>query len=360
MADAGPLVEHLNQIIDPTIGRPLGQLDIIGDAKLKRGSATIELRFPIPGPPEKRLVEAVTEGVRSFEGVRSVRIDADLMDDATATAVMGRLLGSVRKVGGPGSRTQVIAVSSGKGGVGKSSLTANLAVTLAARGKQVGIIDADVWGFSIPKMLGATDPPPILAETIIPPIAYGVKVMSMDFFIEPDQAVVWRGPMLHKALDQFLSDVFWDDPEYLLIDMPPGTGDIAISISQYLPRARQLLITTPQITAQRVAKRAALMAAKVDQEVLGVVENMSWFVGDDGKRYEIFGSGGGAALAAELGVDLLGQIPLTPAMREGADEGVPASIAAAGSDAAAALEKLADELEARKPRIRTHPDLVIG
>ncbi len=360
MADAGPLIDHLNLIVDPTIGRPIGELDVIKGATLKRGTATIDLRFPIPGEPHERLIDAVTDGVRTFEGVRSVTIDADLMDDETATSVMDRLQASVRKVGGQGSRTQVIAVSSGKGGVGKSSLTVNLAVALAKRGRQVGILDADVWGFSIPKMLGSSDAPPVLAGAIIPPILHGVKVISMDFFIPSDQAVIWRGPMLHKALDQFLSDVFWDDPDYLLIDMPPGTGDIAISISQYIPKARQLLVTTPQPTAQRVAKRAALMAAKVNQEVIGVVENMSWFTGDDGTRYQIFGEGGGADLADEIDVDLLAQIPLVPAMREGADNGLPVSVVAPGSDAAMAFEALADEVETRKPRIRTHPDLVIG
>ena len=349
MADTGPLVEHLNSVIDPTIGRPISELGVIRGAELKRGAATIDLVFPIPGEPHERLIKAVTERVRTFAGVRSVTIDADLMDDETAAAVMGRLNDSVRKVGGQGSRTQVIAVSSGKGGVGKSSLTTNLAVTLAGRGRRIGIIDADVWGFSIPKMLGAEETPPVLGGTIIPPIAYGVKLISMDFFIAPDQAVIWRGPMLHKALDQFLSDVFWDDPDYLLIDMPPGTGDIALSISQYLPKARQ-----------RVAKRAALMAAKVDQDVIGVVENMSWFTGDDGTRYHLFGEGGGASLAEEIGVDLLCQIPLIPAMREGADDGLPISIVAPDSDAALAFETLADEVEERKPRIRTHPDLVIG
>ncbi|HDH03163.1 MAG TPA: ATP-binding protein [Actinobacteria bacterium] len=360
MADSGPLVDHLNLIVEPTIGRPLGELDIIGGATLKRGAATIDVRFPVPGEPHEHLIEAVTVGVRAFEGVRSVTIDAHLMDDEAASAVMERLQASIRKVGGQGSRTQVIAVSSGKGGVGKSSLTVNLAVALANRGRQVGILDADVWGFSIPGMLGSSQTPPVFAGAIIPPILHGVKVISMDFFIPSDQAVIWRGPMLHKALDQFLSDVFWDDPDFLLIDMPPGTGDIAISISQYLPKARQLLVTTPQPTAQRVAKRAALMAAKVNQDVIGVVENMSWFTADDGTRYYLFGEGGGADLADDLNVDLLAQIPLVPAMREGADEGLPVSIVAPGSDAALAFELLADEIEARKPRIRTHPDLVIG
>jgi ATP-binding protein involved in chromosome partitioning len=183
--------------------------------------------------------------------------------------------------------------------------------------------------------------------------------MSMDYFVPDDKAVIWRGPMLHKAIEQFLTDVFWDSPDYLIVDMPPGTGDIAISMAQFLPRAQVLVVTTPQPTAQRVARRAALMAAQVDQEVIGIVENMTWFTGDDGKRYELFGAGGGAALAAELGVPLMTQIPLLPAMREGADQGRPLAVAAPGSEAAAAFTTLAEAVEAARPRVRSHPDLVI-
>jgi len=181
----------------------------------------------------------------------------------------------------------------------------------------------------------------------------------MDFFVKPDQAVIWRGPMLHKAMEQFLADVHWDDPDYLLIDMPPGTGDIAISMSQFLPRAQAIVVTTPQPTAQRVAKRAGLMAEKVNQEILGVVENMSWFTGDDAKRYAIFGEGGGAELAEDLGVPMLAQIPLVPALREGADRGLPVTIADPDGEAADAFERLADEVESRKPRLRSHPELIV-
>jgi ATP-binding protein involved in chromosome partitioning len=183
--------------------------------------------------------------------------------------------------------------------------------------------------------------------------------MSMDYFVPEDKAVVWRGPMLHKAIEQFLTDVFWDSPDYLLVDMPPGTGDIAISMNQFLPRAQVLLVTTPQPTAQRVARRAALMADTVNQEVMGVVENMSWFTADDGKRYLLFGEGGGAALAQEIDVPLLGQIPFLTAMREGADHGLPVQVAAPGSEAALAFEAVADQVERRKPRVRSHPQLVI-
>ena len=208
-------------------------------------------------------------------------------------------------------------------------------------------------------MFGANHPPVVIDESIIPPVAHGVKVMSMDFFVGEDKAVVWRGPMLHKAIEQFLKDVFWDDPDFILVDMPPGTGDVSISLSQFLPRAQVVVVTTPQPTAQRVARRAALMAREVDQEVIGVVENMSWFTGDDGKRYEIFGAGGGQSLADDLGVDLLASIPLLPAMRQGADVGEPVSVAAPGSEVERAFVQLAEAVVARRPRIRTHPDLVI-
>jgi ATP-binding protein involved in chromosome partitioning len=253
----------------------------------------------------------------------------------------------------------VITVASGKGGVGKSSVTANTAVALRRAGHDVGVIDADVWGYSIPKMLGVEHPPMALGGLIVPPSAHGVRAISMDYFVPTDEAVIWRGPMLHKALEQFLGDVWWDEPEFVLVDMPPGTGDVAISISQFLPRAQALLVTTPQPTAQRVAKRAAAMAEKVDQEVLGVVENMSWFTGDDGKRYEIFGSGGGAALAEELDVPLMGKVPLVPAMRDGADRGEPVALAAPDSEAAAAFDEIAAAIVSTRPRVRTHPDLVI-
>jgi ATP-binding protein involved in chromosome partitioning len=221
------------------------------------------------------------------------------------------------------------------------------------------VIDADIWGFSIPRMLGIDHPPVVIEQTIIPPVAHGVKAMSMDYFVGDDQAVIWRGPMLHKAIEQFLQDVFWDTPDFLLIDTPPGTGDVSISLQQLIPRAQVLLVTTPQPTAQRVARRAGLMAEKMNQEVIGVVENMAWFTGDDGKRYALFGEGGGQLLADEQEVPLMAQIPLLPAMRVGADEGIPVTLAAPGSEATEAFDTLAEAVVSRKPRVRTHPDLVI-
>ena len=317
--------------------------------------ATIAL--PVPNYP---YLDELRRRIAESAGDR-VAIETTVMDDDARTGMMTRLRDSAGpRVGQTGSPTRVIAVSSGKGGVGKSSVTTNLAIALSRLGKTVGVIDADIWGFSIPKMLGITEGPVVIDQSIIPPTSFGIKAMSMDYFVPEDKAVVWRGPMLHKAIEQFLTDVFWDSPDYLIVDMPPGTGDIAISMSQFLPRAQVLLVTTPQPTAQRVARRAALMADTVNQEVIGVVENMSWFTGDDGRRYEIFGRGGGQVLADEVGVPLFGQVPLLPAMREGADVGLPVALAAPGSEAAAAFDKIAAEIEKRKPRVRSHPQLVIN
>ncbi|MDH3249049.1 MAG: Mrp/NBP35 family ATP-binding protein [Acidimicrobiia bacterium] len=360
MADKANLSDVISTVVDPLLERPIGELNMVGSVDRRRlGADRVTLLLPVPNYPvtaelERRLTRALEAAGLSAE------VEFEVMDDAQRAEMMGGLRSqSSAGLGETGSRTRTVAISSGKGGVGKSSVTSNLAIALRSLGHTVGVIDADIWGFSLPRMLGADRPPVVIDESIIPPVAHGVKVMSMDFFVGEDKAVVWRGPMLHKAIEQFLKDVFWDDPDFILVDMPPGTGDVSISLSQFLPRAQVVVVTTPQPTAQRVARRAALMAREVDQEVIGVVENMSWFSGDDGTRYEIFGSGGGEALAGELGVDLLAQVPLLPAMRQGADVGEPVNVAAAGSEAERAFLQLAEAVVARKPRIRTHPDLVI-
>ncbi len=347
-------------VIEPQLGRTLDELGAITELKVRGGTARITVALIDPHYPyERRLDAAIDEAARSVEGIEGAAITHATLTDEEADALMARLRPEKTPAGGPGSKTRVITITSGKGGVGKSSIASNLAVTLASRGKSVGLIDADVYGFSIPRMLGVLSPPTVAGGSLIAPQGYGVRVMSMDYFVQPDQAVIWRGPMLHKALEQFLTDVFWDEPDYLLIDTPPGTGDVAISLSQFLPRAEVLVVTTPQPTAQRVAKKAALMAEKVNQDVIGVVENMSWFTGDDGTRYPLFGSGGGAQLASELNVPLMAQIPLVPAMRAGADEGMPVAVAAPGSDADTAFDEFAATLESTKPRVRTHPELII-
>jgi ATP-binding protein involved in chromosome partitioning len=261
------------------------------------------------------------------------------------------------------SRARVVGISSGKGGVGKSSVTVNLAVALAAAGSSVGILDADVYGFSVPAMMGLR-PRPVGPEAagggIVPPVAYGVRVMSIGFFVREEQPVIWRGPMLHKALEQFLADVDWGDLDYLLVDMPPGTGDVALSMSQYLPASESYVVTTPQPAAKRVAQRTAYMARKLNLPLRGVIENMSWFSAPDGARYEIFGRGGGAQLAEELGVPLLGQVPLVPALREGGDAGVPIVAGDPSSEVAqtfvAVAERLAELGRARiaRPELRVN------
>ena len=244
------------------------------------------------------------------------------------------------------ARTRVLAIASGKGGVGKSSVTTNLSVALARRGRRVAAVDADVWGFSMPRMLGVSEPPALIDDVLVPPVANGVRLISMGFFASDDQAIIWRGPMLHKALEQFLTDVHWAEPDYLVIDMPPGTGDVSLSIAQFLPRAEVIGVTTPHVAAQRVAQRAAAMAEKVELGVIGVIENMSWFRGDDDKAYEIFGSGGGRELADRLGVPLLGQVPLVPALREGGDEGTPIVVAHPDHEASRVFTKIAEHLDA--------------
>ena len=242
--------------------------------------------------------------------------------------------------------------------MGKSSLTANLSIALADRGHSVAVVDADVWGFSIPRRLGVDRDPTIIDEMIVPPEEHGVRCMSMGFFVQEDQPVIWRGPMLHKALEQFLTDVFWDDPDFLVVDLPPGTGDIALSLAQFLPRAELYVVTTPQPAAQRVAQRVAFMAEKVNIEVKGVIENMSWFTGDDGTRYELFGAGGGAELSERLGVPLVGQVPLVPALREGSDEGRPVVAVEPDSEASVAIRSLAERIDVElAPTRRYNPGL---
>jgi len=248
-----------------------------------------------------------------------------------------------------GARTRVVGVSSGKGGVGKSSVTVNLALALAAAGKRVGVLDADVYGFSVPGMIGAEREPIILGDLVVPTLARGVRCLSMGFFVPDDQPVIWRGPMLHKAIQQLLFDAYWGEPDFLLIDMPPGTGDVTLSLAEVAPRAEVVVVTTPQPAAQRVAQRSAFAARKLKLPVRGVIENMSWFTGDDGVRYELFGRGGGQALAADLGVPLLGQVPLVPELREGGDTGKPIVALDPDGEASAAFAALASRLVSMGP-----------
>ena len=346
-------------IVVPRLRRSLDQLGSVVSVEATGPEVRVRLALPEGAGSPADLESAVAAAARKAGAAGAVVELRALDSDAQDVLAAALRAGGPSRPGGPGSRTRVLCVASGKGGVGKSSVTANVAVALARAGRDVAVLDADVWGFSIPRLLGVTEPPAVLGGMILPAAAHGVRVISMDFFVPEDQAVIWRGPMLHKALEQFLDEVFWDEPEFLLLDLPPGTGDVPISLSQFLPGALTVVVTTPQPTAQRVARRAALMAAKMEQEIAGVIENMSWFTGDDGRRYEIFGSGGGKDLADEIGVPLLGQVPLVAAVRAGADRGEPAAVAAPGSEAAEAFEVIAARLAELRPRVRRRPELAV-
>src|SRR3954469_10736842 len=335
------VVDALRPVEDPELHRSIVDLGMVKNVGISDGDVQVLIALTVPGCPLRAEIDRrVTDAVQGLEGVSTVGLDFTVMSEDELRALRERLPGDPASTAGtpaahghaqgraipfadPASRTRVLLIASGKGGVGKSSVTTNLAVALAQRGKSVGVLDADVWGFSIPKMLGVDRNPVVLAEMLLPPEANGVRCISIGFFADEDQPVIWRGPMLHKALEQFLTDVYWDDPNYLLIDLPPGTGDVSISLAQMLPHAEMYVVTTPQPAAQRVAQRAGYMAHKVNLKVKGVIENMTWFTGDDGARYEIFGNGGGALLSESLEVPLLGQIPLVPALREGGDVGAP-------------------------------------
>ncbi len=366
MAPESDLLAALGAVEEPVLGVAIGDLGMVRDVVFSQGTATVTLHLVLPPDwSEVELRDRVTTTLASIPDVSRVEIVTRSMDDDELKRAAAVLRGDpppnplkivdASQAGHEPPRTRtnpftdastrVIAVASGKGGVGKSSVTTNLAIALAQRGKSVAAVDADVWGFSMPRMLGVTHPPALVDDVIVPPGAHGVRLVSMGFFAREDQAVVWRGPMLHKALEQFLTDVHWGEPDYLLVDMPPGTGDVSISIAQFLPRAEVIVVTTPQPAAQKVAQRAAAMAEKVDLSVLGVIENMSWFVGDDGTRYEIFGAGGGEELSTQLGVPLLGRVPLVPALREGGDDGRPIVAVDPNSEAARAFTAIAERID---------------
>ena len=369
------VTEALRPVQDPELRRSIVDLGMVEKIAIDCGAVGVTIALTVPGCPLKAEIQgSVKEAVTPLDGVGSVAVEFTVMTDEQREAVRTMVLGNPAATAGtnpthghsegreipfskPGSRTRVLLIASGKGGVGKSSVTTNLAVALAQRGRDVAIVDADVWGFSIPRMLGADQPPVVIDEMLVPPEANGVRCISMGFFADEDQPVIWRGPMLHKALEQFLTDVYWDEPEYLLVDLPPGTGDISISLAGFLPTAEMYIVTTPQPVAQKVAQRAAYMAEKVRITVKGVIENMSWFTADDGTRYELFGSGGGAELAEQLGVRFIGQVPLIPELREGSDNGNPVA-ARPETEAGAVFAEMARVLdEEMKPSKRAHPEL---
>ena len=357
------IIEALRPVEDPELHRSIVDLGMVKEVAQAGGNVRVMIALTTPGCPLKNEINSRVRGaVIELPGVTEVQVDFTAMTPDELAALRQSLNGNPAATAGsqpshghsegrvipfadPSSPTRVLLIASGKGGVGKSSVSTNLAVSLVQRGKTVAIVDADVWGFSIPRMLGIQQQPVVIDSMLVPPEAYGVRCISMGFFAEEDQAVVWRGPMLHKALEQFLTDVFWDDPDYLIIDLPPGTGDISISIAQFMPRAEVYVVTTPQPAAQRVAQRAAAMADKVNLKVHGIIENMSWFTGDDGQRYEIFGSGGGQDLADKLDIPMLGKIPLLNDLREGSDSGKPVAAIDPDGEGGRAFAAIAERID---------------
>lgn len=399
-----PNVDELRAVVaaveEPDLRRGLGELGMLRGVELSRRKLSVQLAVPSAGwPTSDGLAERLREALRPVDGLGEVVVEIGVMTDSERAELVrrlgtpvtgegpdgadpGRSSSSIRRAPAevpeeavapprrtpgsppgplsqakgnpnrylsPGSRTRVIGISSGKGGVGKSSVTVNLAVALAARGLDVGLLDADVYGFSVPKMMGIDRETVSIGNLLVPPVVHGVRCLSMGFFVADEQPVIWRGPMLHKTLEQFLTEAYWGEPDFLLLDMPPGTGDVALSLGQYLPRTEVMVVTTPQPAAQRVAQRAAFAAKRLKLSVRGVVENMSWFTGNDGRRYELFGAGGGELLAESLEVTLLGRVPFVPEVREGADTGVPVRVTDPGGEAARAFDSLADAVEGLGP-----------
>jgi ATP-binding protein involved in chromosome partitioning len=352
MPSRDEILKALEAVIDPELRRSIVELEMVRSIDSADGLVRVTVSLTTPGCPIRSHFEtAVRTAVGALPGVERVEVGFDVLSDQEKAGLQ-------QKLGRPGGLPEgalaqvsnVVCIGSGKGGVGKSTVTANLAAALTADGKRVGVLDADVWGYSIPRMFGVAGRPPVSPQRKILPLeGHGVKVMSIGFFVEEDSAVVWRGPMLHKALTQFLEDVEWGALDFLLVDLPPGTGDVSMTLAQLLPQAKFLIVTTPQPVAQKVARRAAEMAHKVDLEIGGVVENMASFVTPGGERFALFGEGGGQALADELDVPLLGSVPLTMPLREQADAGEPLVFTDPDDPAAQAIRHAARGLVAMFP-----------
>jgi ATP-binding protein involved in chromosome partitioning len=372
MSAPAPTIEDAIQaalatVDDPEIRRPITDLGMVKGFAVAGGTVNVELLLTVAGCPLRdKLTTDITAALTRIPGITAVTIDFGVMSEEQRKALQTTLRGGgaaepVIPFAQPGSRTRVYAVASGKGGVGKSSVTVNLAAALAKRGLSVGVIDADIYGHSVPRMLGVQGRPTRVEDMIMPPQSHGVKVISIGMFTAGNAAVVWRGPMLHRALQQFLADVYWGDLDVLLLDLPPGTGDVAISLAQLLPNAEILVVTTPQMAAAEVAERAGAIAMQTHQRLVGVVENMSWLELPDGSRMEVFGSGGGATVAESLtrttgaSVPLLGQVPLDTRVREAGDAGDPIVLTDPGAPAAKALDAVADRLAVRRESLVGKP-----
>lgn len=339
----------LTKVIDPELRRDVVSLDMVRGIRIDGGDVSVTIALTVAGCPlRSSFNDQVREHVGSLPEVERVSLEFDVMTAEEKSALTTRLRGGIteRTAGiSLDAKTRVLAVASGKGGVGKSSLTVNLAAAFAALGHSTGVLDADVYGYSIPHMLGIQQRPVVVDKMIVPPVKHDLKLMSIGFFLDENAPVMWRGPMLHRALEQFLSDVHWGELDTLLVDMPPGTGDVAISLGQLLPRAEAVVVTTPQAAAQQVASRAATMAKQTNMRLLGVVENMSYLVGSG---EELFGSGGGASLAEQLDVPLLGKVPLDPQLRAGGDTGTPIVISDPECESSLAIRAIAEAIDATK------------
>ncbi|MGM0929517.1 MAG: Mrp/NBP35 family ATP-binding protein [Actinomycetota bacterium] len=368
LPDPAAVRRALGTVIDPELRRPIAELGMLKDVRIDdAGRVTVGVLLTIAGCPLRGTITAdVEQALAAVPGVAAVQVELDVMTPQQRNELKEQLRGSERgnPFADPSSLTRVYAVASGKGGVGKSSVTVNLACAMAAQGLRVGIIDADVYGFSVPGLLGITQAPTQVDEMILPPVAFGVKVISIGMFVANNKPVAWRGPMLHRALEQFLTDVYFGDLDVLFLDLPPGTGDVAISVAQLLPSSQILVVTTPQTAAAEVAERAGAISEQTGQQVAGVIENMSWLLLPDGSKMEIFGSGGGRAVAERLSavletpVPLLGNIPLEPALRAGGDAGRPIVLAddVPGEGVAAdELRRIAAELAARPRGLAGRP-----
>ncbi len=361
--DAMPTVElirdALAKVIDPEIRRPITEIGMVRSVDLEGDLAVVGIDLTTQGcPMRERITTDVDAAARSVDGVADVRIELGVMSEEQRLELRSKLRGGkpepVIQFTQPGNMTRIYAIASGKGGVGKSTVTANLAAAMAQDGLKVGVLDADIFGFSIPGMLGVQGQPTRLDDMLLPPIAHEVKAVSIGMFVPEGQPVVWRGPMLHRAIEQFLADVFWGDLDVLLLDLPPGTGDIAISVAQLLPHAEILVVTTPQAAAAGVAERAGAIATQTSQSVVGVVENMAWLEQADGSRLHVFGEGGGQTVANRLtkvlgtDVPVLGQVPLDITAREAGDNGTPVVVSDPESPAAEAMRAVARRLTARQ------------
>jgi len=338
--------ERLKDVQDPELNRSIVELGMLEDVEVKKNKLKIRIKLTIPGCPLKdKISNDVRDALVDVPGIEEIKIEFSSMNEEERKALTNQMTGKDHSaIFASRGVKNVVLVASGKGGVGKSTVTAILAITTAKDGYSVGILDADIHGFSIPRILGATGQPTILDNTIIPIESHGIKIISMGFFMKENEAVLWRGPMIHKAVSQFLSDVFWDDLDYLFIDLPPGTGDVAMSLAQNAPGVNAVLVTTPQPGAFIVASRIARLLEKFEIKLLGVIENMSYFLAPNGNKEYIFGSGGGEELAGNLNVPLLGNIPLDTVVRQGGDDGCPITVSDENNPAAVELGKISKKM----------------